>query len=64
MVTTQNGAVSGQVIETVHDDGDHDVQHDEAAQEDEGDVVAVGDVIAARLIGVDRQICSFVYMKG
>ena len=63
MVTTQNGTVPCEVIETVHDDGDHDVQHDEAAQEDEGDVVGVGDVIAARLIGIDRQICSFIYMK-
>ena len=64
MVTAQNGAVSGQVIETVHNDGDHDVQHDEAAQEDEGDEVGVGDVITAFLVGVDRQLCSFVYMKG
>ena len=63
MVTAQNGAVSGQVIETVHDDGDHDVQHDEAAQEDEGDEVGVGDVITTLLVGVDRQLCSFVYMK-
>ena len=63
MVTTQNGAVSGQVIKTVHDDGDHDVQHDEAAQEDEGDEVGVGDVITAFLVRVDRQLCSFVYMK-
>ena len=63
MVTAQNGAVSGQVIETVHDDGDHDVQHDEAAQEDEGDKVGVGDVITTLLVGVDRQLCSFVYMK-
>jgi hypothetical protein len=44
MVGTQDGAVPGQVVEAVHDDGDHDVQHDERTQEDEGYKVQVSHV--------------------
>ena len=44
MVGAQDGRVSRQVVEAVHDDGDDDVQHDEGAEEDEGDEVEVGHV--------------------
>ena len=53
MVGAQDGRVSRQVVEVVHDDGDDDVQHDEGAEEDEGDEVEVGHVWAARLVGFD-----------
>ena len=54
-MAAKNGAVAGQVIKTVHDDGDHDVQHDEAAQEYERHEVEVGDVGAASPIRIDGQ---------
>ena len=53
MVRSQNGAVPGQVVKAVHDDGHHDVEHDEGAEEDEGDEVEVGHVRAALLVRVD-----------
>ncbi len=40
----QDGAVPGQVVEVVHDDGDEQVEHEERAEEDEGDEVGVGQV--------------------
>ena len=64
MVTTQNGAVPCEVIETVHDDGDHDVQHDKAAQENEGDEVEVGDVGSARLVRVHGEAGGLVDLNG
>ena len=42
MVRSQDGGVPGQVVKAVHDDGHHDVEHDEGAEEDEGDKVEVG----------------------
>ena len=50
----EDGGVAGEVVEAVHDDGHHDVEHDEGAEEDEGDEVEVGHVGAARLVGVDH----------
>ena len=41
MVGAQDGGVPGQVVEVVHDDGHEQVEHDEAAEEDEGDEVDV-----------------------
>ena len=38
----QDGRVSGQVVEVVHDDGNEQVEHDEWTQEDEGHEVDVG----------------------
>ncbi len=51
---TQNGRVSGQVVEVVHDDGDEQVEHDEWTQEDEGHKVDVGQGRAAVLAGVEE----------
>ena len=44
MVGTQDGTVSGEVVEVVHDDGHEQVEHEEAAEEDEGDEEGVGEV--------------------
>ncbi len=49
VVRPQDGAVPGQVVEVVHDDGDEQVEHEERAEEDEGDEVGVGQVGSARL---------------
>ena len=54
MVRAKDGGVSGQVVEAVRDDGHHDVQHDEGAEEDEGDKVEIGDGVAAALLWVSH----------
>ena len=54
MVGAQDGGVSGQVVEVVHDDGHEQVDHDEAAEEDEGDKVEVGGVAATGLVWVEK----------
>ena len=54
----QNGAVPGQVIKVVHDDGHKEIEHEEGAEEDECDEVGVGEggtahfglVLAGRLV--------------
>ena len=51
---TKDGGVSGQVVEAVRDDGHHDVQHDEGAEEDEGDKVEIGDGVATALLRVSH----------
>ena len=42
-----------EVVKVVHDDGDEEVEHDERAEEDEGDEVNVGHGGAATLAGVE-----------
>ncbi len=54
MVRSQNGGVSGQVVEVVHDDGHEEVEHDEGAEEDEGYEVDVGQRRAAVLARVHQ----------
>ena len=54
MVSTQDGTVSGEVVEVVHDDGHEQVEHEEAAEEDKGDKEEVGDVAATGLIRVQK----------
>ena len=54
MVGAQDGGVPGQVVEVVHDDGHEQVDHDEAAEEDEGDKVEVGGVAATGLVWVEK----------
>ena len=65
MVGPQNGWVSSQVIKVVHDDGHEEVEHDERAQEDEGDEVDVRQGRAAVLARVQqipwRQENKFFY---
>ena len=52
MVRTQNGRISREIIEAVHDDGHDDVQHDERTQEDERDEVKVGHIGAAFFVWI------------
>ena len=47
VVGAEDGGVPGQVVEVVHDDGHEQVEHQEAAEEDEGDEEGVGEVGAA-----------------
>ncbi len=54
VMRAQDGGVSGQVVEVVHDDGDEEVEHDEWTQEDEGHEVDVGQGRAAVLSRVEK----------
>ncbi len=47
---SQDGRVSGEIVEVVHDDSDEQVQHEEGAQEDEGDEVDVREVRPAHFV--------------
>ena len=60
VVGAQDGGVSGQVVEVVHDDGHEQVDHDEAAEEDEGDKVEVGGVAATGLVWVEKFPCCLI----
>ena len=60
----EDGGVAGEVVEAVHDDGHHDVEHDEGAEEDEGDEVEVGHVRAALLVRVDGPARRDVELDG
>ena len=64
MVRAQDGRVSGQVVEVVHDDGHEQVEHQEGAEEDEGDEVGVGEGGAAGLEGVDDLPGRLVELEG
>jgi hypothetical protein len=55
VVGSQDGAVSGQVVEVVHDNGDEEVEHDEGAEEDEGDEVDVSERGPAVLARVQKR---------
>ena len=64
MVSTQDGTVSGEVVEVVHDDGHEQVEHEEAAEEDEGDKEEVGDVAAAGLARLQQLPGGAVLLDG
>ena len=52
-----------EVVKVVHDDGNEEVQHDESAEEDEGDKVYVGAVGPAGLFRIQqssRSVVSFI----
>ena len=52
-----------EVVKVVHDDGNEEVQHDESAEEDEGDKVDVGAVGPAGLFRIQqssRSVVSFI----
>ena len=51
MVGSKDGAVSRQVVEAVHNDGNDNVEHNEGAEKDERHEVEVGHVGAAGLVG-------------
>jgi hypothetical protein len=44
VVGAEDGGIPRQVVKVVHDHGHEQVQHDEAAEEDEGDKVDVGHI--------------------
>ena len=60
MVGAEDGGVPGQVVEVVHDDGHEQVDHDEAAEENEGDEVEVGGVAATGLLWVEKFPCCLI----
>ena len=64
MVGTQDRTVSGEVIKVVHDDGHEQVEHEEAAEEDEGDKEEVGDVAAAGLARFQELPSGAVLLDG
>ena len=58
-----NASPPCEVVKVVHDDGDEEVQHDECAEEDEGDKVDVGAVGAASLFRIQQSsgcVVSFI----
>ena len=61
---TQDRTVSGEVIKVVHDDGHEQVEHEEAAEEDEGDKEEVGDVAAAGLARLQQFPRGAVLLDG
>jgi hypothetical protein len=64
MVGAQDGGVARQIVEAVHDDSHHDVEHNEAAEKNEGDKVEVGDVGAARFFWVVFETGGDVVIEG
>ena len=46
--------VPGEVVEVVHDHSHEEVEHEEAAEEDEGDEVGIGEVRTATLFRVQH----------
>ena len=46
---TKNRRVSGEVVEVVHDDRDEEVEHEEAAEEDERHEEHVGQLVPTHL---------------
>ena len=60
VVGAEDGGVPGQVVEVVHDDGHEQVDHDEAAEENEGDEVEVGGVAATGLLRVEKFPCCLI----
>ena len=52
VVRAQYWGVSGEIVKVVHDDSHEQVQHDEGAEEDEGDEVDVGHGRPAPLLRV------------
>ena len=44
MMSAEDRRVSGEIVKVVHDDSDEQIQHEERAEEDERDEIAVGHV--------------------
>ena len=66
MVGSEDGPITGQVVEVVHDDGDEQVEDEEGAHHEEGDEVGVGEVRAAagRVAGVFGTLVTDNLRKG
>ena len=54
VVRAKNGRISSEVIKTISDNSNNNVQHDEGAEEDEGNEIDVGDRGAAALLWVSH----------
>ena len=51
---SQDGTVPGEIVKAIHDDSDDNVEHDEAAEKDEGDKVGVRYGRSTPLVGIDH----------
>ena len=60
----QYGGVSSEVVKVVHDDRHEQVQHDERAEEDEGDKVDVRHVRSTGLFRIQKGPGGFVPLIG
>ena len=58
MMSSQDGGVSGEVVEVVHDDSHKEVEDEEGADDEEGDEVDESEVGAATggVVGVLRSL--------
>ena len=64
VVSAQDGGISREVVKVVHDDSDEEIEHEEGAEEDEGDEVGVGERRAAGLLGVQDLASGLVVLVG
>lgn len=60
MMSAQNGRVTCQVVEIVHDDGHEQVEHEKRAEKDEANEVSVGKVQTALFRVVQNGVLAFV----
>ena len=63
MVRPEDGGVSGQVVEVVHDDGHEEVEHDEGAEEDERHEVEVSQRRTAVLTWIHKIAWKFFFVE-
>ena len=56
VVGAEDGPVAGEVVEVVHDDGHEQVEHEEGAENEEGDEVNVGEVSSTTLSGLVQSL--------
>ena len=61
---SQDRRVPGQVVKAVHDDGHHNVEHNEATQKDETDEIEVGNIGATGFLGVHYFPGGFIELEG
>ena len=64
MMRTKDGRVSCEVVKVVHDDSNKQVDHDEAAEEDEADKVEICCVAATSLVWVEKFASCLISMIG
>ena len=64
VVGSEDGGVSGQIVEVVHNDSYEEIEHEEAAEEDEGDEEEVCDVTAAHLARLEELARGLVPLDG
>jgi hypothetical protein len=52
-----------EIVKVVHDDGHEEIEHEKAAEEDEGDEEGEGDVGAAGLVRLQQLACTKVVFR-